>query len=197
MNNEFIQLENDLVLLRPLQKSDIDNLLDIALQKELWNTAINRINDKDDLIKYFDIALSEKEKGLSYPFVIVEKKTNKYVGSTRYGNISLENKRLEIGWTWLGKEFQRAGINISCKYLLLKYAFEDLQFNRVEFKTDVINIASRNAIENLGASVEGIFRQHIITQEGRIRDTIYYSILYYEWNIIKLELLKKMNKYLR
>ena len=129
--------------------------------------------------------------------VIVEKKTNKYVGSTRYGNISLENKRLEIGWTWLGKEFQRAGINISCKYLLLKYAFEDLQFNRVEFKTDVINIASRNAIENLGASVEGIFRQHIITQEGRIRDTIYYSILYYEWNIIKLELLKKMNKYLR
>jgi RimJ/RimL family protein N-acetyltransferase len=136
---------------------------------------------KKALEEFISLALEERQRGSSYPFVVYDKEKMAAAGSTRYGNISWKDKRIEIGWTWLGVDFQRTGLNRACKHALLKYAFETLDMERVEFKTDVSNQQARRALLKIGAKEEGILRSHSVMQDGRRRDTIYYSMLKNEW----------------
>jgi RimJ/RimL family protein N-acetyltransferase len=178
-------LENNRVLLKPLSEEDFGGLCAVGLEPSLWTISTNSITTKEDLYRYLNAAIRQREDGQSLPFTIIDKQRNQIAGCTRYGNISFENKRLEIGWTWLGIEFQKTGLNRACKYELLKYAFETLHMVRVELKADVLNLKSREAMRKIGATEEGILRKHIVTESGRIRDTVYYSILADEWETIK------------
>jgi N-acetyltransferase len=130
---------------------------------------------------YIETALREREAGVSLPFAVIYLQSGRAIGSTRYGNINLPNRRVEIGWTWYGRELQRTPVNTECKLLLLTHAFERLAMIRVEFKTDALNNKSRNALLRIGAVQEGIFRKHLICNSGRIRDTVYFSIVDAEW----------------
>ena len=143
---------------------------------------------------YVETALSEQAKGASLAFATRERSTGKIIGSTRFGNIDVPNKHVEIGWTWLSPEWQRTYVNTEAKLLMLTHAFEVWKCIRVEFKTDALNEKSRNAIERLGAKQEGIFRNHMITETGRFRDSVYFSIIEVEWPEIKSRLESKLNK---
>ena len=176
-----VVLENERARLAPLSMEDFSRLEKIAYHPDLWKLGMNTIKDAADLEAYMKIALSDRTRQLSYPFSIFDKQENAIAGSTRFGNISFANKRLEIGWTWLHPNFHGKGLNKACKFLLLQFAFEVLGFNRVEIKTDVLNLQSRKAIQKIGGKEEGIFRKHHVTSEGRIRDSIYFSIINDEW----------------
>src|SRR5216683_2728175 len=140
-----------------------------------------------------EVGLDEEERGTSLPFAIVEKATDRAIGSTRYGNIDRTHHRVEIGWTWVAREWQGTAINTEAKYLLLRHAFESLGCMRVELKTDSLNERSRAAILRIGAREEGIFRNHMITASGRIRHTVYFSIIDSEWPAVKARLETKLN----
>ena len=183
-------LENERVILKPLKISDVETLNEIAYHPQMWSVGMSNLKEPAHLKTYIESALVEKKQQLSYPFLIFDKQKKRVAGSTRFGNISFLNKRLEIGWTWIHPDFQGTGLNINCKYLLLQFAFETLLFNRVEIKTDAINLQSRKAILKIGAKEEGIFRKHQITAEGRIRDTVYHSIINNEWPNIKATIFK-------
>lgn len=179
LQNEIIILENTRVRLEPvLSANDCEKVASIALtETELLKYSPSSIHTKYDLLQYFEIALKAKQQGTVYPFLIFDKSQKKYAGSTRFGNISLQNQRLEIGWTWLGKAFQGTGLNQNIKSLMLSYAFNDLNCERVEFKADGRNIQSRRAMEKIGATYEGCLRSHTLMKDGFRRDTVYYSIL--------------------
>lgn len=179
--DQDIILESDFVLLKPLSIEDKTGFSQIAFEREIWKHSVNRIYDEAELDQFISEAISSKEIQLRLPFTIIDKTKNKIAGSTSFGNYFLKDKRIEIGWTWLGKEFRRTGLNLQCKKLLIDFAFENLNVERVEFKTDVLNIAARNALLKLGAVEEGILRSHTLMHDGRRRDTIYYSILKKEW----------------
>jgi RimJ/RimL family protein N-acetyltransferase len=142
----------------------------------------------DDFRRYVDRVLSEQEAGLSVGFATIERKSGQIVGSTRFMNIDRPNRRLEIGSTWILPHWQRTAVNTEAKYLMLRHAFEHWKCLRVEFKTDALNQQSRSAILRLGAKEEGTFRNHVITWSGRVRDSVYFSILNTEWPEIKLRL---------
>lgn len=192
-NNNII-LENERAKLTPLQKNDIIELDKIAYEPSLWRLGMSNLKDKRDLEKYIDVALKEKQDKIAYPFLIFDKQTNSVAGSTRYANISFPNKKLEIGWTWMHPSFQGTGINKACKFLLLQFAFETLQLNRVELKTDLLNQQSQKAMRKIGAKEEGVFRSHSITSEGRVRDSIFFSIINTEWEDIKQTIFKEFIK---
>jgi RimJ/RimL family protein N-acetyltransferase len=141
---------------------------------------------------YIEEALDGQARGLCLPFATVEKSAGRVVGSTRYGNIDLENRHVEIGWTWITRDWQRTFVNTEAKYLMLGYAFEKLDCRRVEFKTDSLNERSRNAILRLGAKEEGTFRNHMVTSSGRMRHSVYYSIIDSEWPDIRSNLEKRL-----
>ena len=187
---QSIILENERVQLRSLHTDDFETLNLIAYHPAIWEVGMNNLKEPAHLREYIQAALIEKINKCSYPFLIIDKQQNQVAGSTRFGNISFDNKRLEIGWTWLHPDFQGTGLNKACKFLLLQFAFETLHFNRVEIKTDVINQQSRKAILKIGAKEEGIFRKHQLTADGRIRDTVYYSIINDEWPILKSGIFK-------
>jgi len=179
-NREHV-LENDRARLEPLQEKHFEKLLPIALHKELWLYTAAKINSEEDFRKYFNQAIHEFNSQTSYPFAIIDKQENRYAGSTRFGNISLENKRMEIGWTWYHPELQRTGLNRSCKHLLLHYGFHSLGLNRIELKTSLLNLRSQTAMEKIGAVKEGVLRRHMINDDGVVRDTVYYSFIREEW----------------
>jgi RimJ/RimL family protein N-acetyltransferase len=172
-----------------------DDLLSVGLDESIWELNPRSIETPDDLRDYIKSALKEARSGISIPFAIVLRGSGKAVGSTRFGNIDVPNRRLEIGWTWLGRNWWRTGANTECKILLLTHGFEDLGCARVELKTDVLNVRSRNAILRIGAREEGVLRKHILTQGGRWRDTVYYSILDHEWPVVKKRLESMKAKY--
>lgn len=176
-----IILENDFVLLKPLSIDDKNGFIKIAFDEDIWRYSVSRIYDEADLDQFISNAVSSKEKKLRFPFTIIDKVKNKIAGSTSFGNYSAKDKRIEIGWTWLGKEFWGTGLNLRCKYLLVSFLFEKSNVERIEFKTDILNIAARNSLLKLGAIEEGILRSHTLMHDGRRRDTIYYSILKKEW----------------
>ena len=176
-----VVLENERARLAPLSMEDFGRLETIAYHPDLWKLGMSNIKEAADLEGYMKLALSERSQHLSYPFSIFDKEKSSIAGSTRFGNISFAHKRLEIGWTWLHPTFHGKGLNKACKFLLLQFAFEELGFNRVEIKTDVLNLQSRKAIRKIGGKEEGIFRKHQVTSEGRIRDSIYFSIINDEW----------------
>jgi RimJ/RimL family protein N-acetyltransferase len=182
---EEIVLENERARLTPLRDTDDLVLAEIAYEPQIWEWGMSNLKEPADLRVYIDTALTERQNKVSYPFLIFDKKMNCAAGSTRFGSISVPNKRVEIGWTWLHPRHQGSGLNKACKFLLLKFAFETLLVNRVELKTDVLNQQSRKAITKIGAREEGIFRKHQVTVTGRERDSIFFSIIRDEWPEIK------------
>lgn len=188
MNSLFeqnITLENCRVSIVPFDQQYREGLKDIIFDKLIWRYMGMVVKTDQDLNNYINSTLLERSEGKSYPFIIIDKTTNRVAGSTRLGNINFHNKRLEIGWTWYGKEFQGTGLNQACKYELLKYIFEEMKFNRVQLSTDIDNLRSQKAILKLGAKQEGIFRNNYIDQNGNKRDDVYFSIISDEWMNIK------------
>lgn len=181
-----IILENSFVLLRPINENDIDNLLIVATKdKDLLQFSPTQIYTKELLKMYIDKAVGNRRDKNRYTFVVFDKTNNAYAGSTSFLNISNVDDRLEIGATWYGKEFQRTGLNRNCKFLLLEYIFGNLDAERVEFKTDERNLASRKAIEKIGGHFEGVLRRHTLMCDGFRRNTVSYSILKPEWDGLK------------
>lgn len=184
--NFYPHLENKRVHLRPLQESDIALLRPIALaQPELFRFMSTFIKSDDDLKRFVLQALSDREDGKSIPFIIIDKSTNMPAGSTRFGNLEEQHKRVEIGWTWIGAEFHNTGLNKAMKYAMLQYAFETMDMNRVEIKTNEHNQRSRRAIESIGGQYEGLLRNHMVNDDGTSRNTVYYSIIKEEWPGVK------------
>ncbi len=178
-------LEGVHVRLEPLAKAHLAGLAQVGLEEELWRWIPTPVRTQEEMAAYIETALAEQERGVSLPFAIVDKATGRAIGSTRYGNIDRTHRRVEIGWTWVAREWQRTAMNTEAKYLLLKHAFEMLGCIRVELKTDSLNERSRAAILRIGAREEGIFRNHMITSTGRIRHTVYFSIIDSEWPAVK------------
>ena len=174
-------LENERVRLEPLEERHISILAKVALDKALWLYTSAKINSFADYEKYMNTALQEKENNQAFPFVVFDKISQSYAGSTRFGSFSWENKRLEIGWTWYGTSYQGTGITKQCKFLLLSYGFENLDLNRIELKTSLLNEKSQRAMLRIGAVKEGILRRHIINDDGTLRDSVYFSFIKEEW----------------
>ena len=189
---ESVTLEGSHVRLAPLSLDHLDGLCDAGLDEELWKWVPARVLDRQGMKDYVELALDERRRGLSIPFATTLRQGGRIVGCTRYANISVRDGRLEIGWTWIGKPWQRSAVNTEAKYLMLRHAFETLGCTRVELKTDGLNERSRNAILRLGAKQEGVLRRHTLTYSGRIRDTVYFSILDDEWPAVKAGLEAKL-----
>jgi RimJ/RimL family protein N-acetyltransferase len=170
-------------------------LSEAGMHEELWRLNPTPVRTSEEMRAYIEEALLARSRGTALPFATIEKSSGHAIGSTRYGNIEMEHRRLEIGWTWITPRWQRTAVNTEAKYLMLRHAFEQLNCMRVEFKTDVLNERSRNAILRLGAKEEGIFRNHMITSTGRIRDSIYFSIIDTEWPEVKAGLERKLESY--
>ncbi|WP_299110707.1 GNAT family protein [uncultured Winogradskyella sp.] len=182
-----IELENDRVLLIPFDNKRNEELKDIIFDKEIWEFMGMSINNEQGLKNYISKTIKDKNNRLCYPFLIIDKETNKVAGCTRYGNVNSASKKCEIGWTWYGTEFQGTGLNKACKFELLKFGFETIGFKRIQFSTDQDNLRSQKAIENLGAQKEGVFRNNYVASNGKSRNDVYYSIIKEEWQSLKDE----------
>jgi len=182
----------DTVELQPLQAVHAETLLDAAADGELWNLKVTVIPGPTTVDQYIATAVAGREDGTMLPFVIVRKDTGAIVGSTRFWKIDRANRKMEIGHTWLARSAQRTHINTECKLLLLTHAFEQMNATRVQFTTDELNTASRDAILRLGALQEGIIRHERIMPDGRIRNSVRFSIIETEWPEIKARLQKKL-----
>jgi RimJ/RimL family protein N-acetyltransferase len=187
-----VTLSGSFVRLEPMQPGHHEALCRVGLHSELWRWGIAPLLTPAHMRAYMAQALDELQRGVSLPFVTVALPSGEVVGSTRYGSIDPANHRLEIGWTWIAPSHQRTRVNTEAKLLLLTHAFERLGANRVELKTDALNTQSRNAIVRIGAVEEGTFRKHIITASGRVRDSVYYSIIDTEWPAVKAGLERKL-----
>ena len=185
MDNRAVTLEGRHVRLEPLTLAHHPELCEIGLDEDLWRWTTTHISTPAEMRAYIEAALEEQSRGTALPFATILKSTGRAVGSTRFGNIDGANRRLEIGWTWVGREWQRTPVNTEAKYLMLGHAFEALGAIRVEFKTDVLNERSRRAILRLGATEEGTLRNHMITSTGRFRHSVYFSIIDSEWPAVK------------
>lgn len=185
-----LTLENDRVLLRPLTESDIEHLLPFALHEpDLWTYSLQQGGGEENLRKYISTALEDKRKGGSYPFIVIDKSTQEYAGSTRFYDIQKTHNTVQLGYTWYGKRYQGTGLNKHCKFLMLSYAFDELGIARVEFRADANNARSIAAMESIGCTVEGILRSNCASPTGR-RDSIVLSILLEEWNATVKDRLK-------
>ncbi len=187
-------LEDDCVLLRPLQIEDCNNLLPFSLKEpELWKYSLIKASGKENLENYINTAIEARAAGKEYPFIVFDKRTQAYAGSTRFYDIQVAQKTLQLGYTWYGNKFQGTGLNRHCKYLLLQFAFERLGMERVEFRADNTNERSIAAMKSIGCIVEGVLRSHTIKADGTRRDSIVLSILRNEWeNGVKEKLAAKL-----
>ncbi len=189
MDVQPVTLSGSAVRLEPLTLDHVPALVGIGLDPDLWRWIPTNVANAADMRTYVERALDEQRRGVSVPFAIVAQKSDEVIGSTRYMNIDSANRRLEIGCTWLTHAFQRGPYNTEAKLLLLTHAFEIQGAIRVELKTDALNQQSRNAIARIGGKEEGTFRNHMITDSGRIRDTVYFSIIESEWPAVKARLI--------
>jgi RimJ/RimL family protein N-acetyltransferase len=192
MKVEPVTLEGRHVRLEPLSLAHQGALAEVGLEEELWRWIPTAVRTPAEMTAYIQAALEDQERGAALPFAIVEKAGGRAIGSTRYANIDCTHRRLEIGWTWVARQWQRTAVNTEAKYLLLRHAFESLGCIRVELKTDSLNERSRAAILRIGAREEGTFRNHMITASGRIRHSVYFSILDSEWPAVKSLLESKL-----
>jgi RimJ/RimL family protein N-acetyltransferase len=188
MNLQPVTLNGRHVRLEPLRAEHVPALARVGLAPEIWRWIPTPVTTPGEMRSYVATALDEQQRGVSLPFVILDAATNEVIGSTRFGAIEPKHRRVEIGWTWLAVSHQRTAANTEAKRLLLGHAFEVLGAMRVELKTDALNEKSRNAIRRIGAKEEGIFRQHLITASGRVRDTVYHSIIESEWPEVRRRL---------
>jgi N-acetyltransferase len=178
---EYI-LEDERVLLRPLRTNDVKNLLSIALNEpETWKYSSKNAGSEELLTRYINEAVDLRKTGLEYPFIVFDKKANAYAGSTRFYDIQQENATLQLGYTWYGKDFRGTGMNKHCKFLLLQFAFESMNAERVEFRADARNEVSIAAMKSIGCTVEGLIRSHGYLRDGGRRDSVILSILKDEW----------------
>lgn len=179
---ENIVLENDRVMLRPLQQGDLDYLLPFAEQEpELWHYSAVSAAGRNGMDAYLKFAISQRNLQLEYPFIVFDKQSNEWAGSSRFYDIQLGYLTTQLGYTWYGEKFQRTGLNRHCKLLLLSYAFEDWGMERVEFRADLRNERSVNAMKNIGCTMEGVLRSNMPLAQGGRRDSIVLSILKKEW----------------
>lgn len=191
-----VTLVGKVVCLEPLSEAHIEDLAIVGNDKSIWEYMLcGEVTNKEKMLSFVKKALNRQSKETSLPFAVIHLASSKAVGCSSYLYIQKEHRSLEIGGTWYGSKYQRTGVNTECKYLLLKYAFEELNCIRVQLKTDLRNIRSQRAIERIGARKEGIFRNHLITPDGTIRDSIYYSIIDSEWSELKTKLEKIMLSY--
>jgi N-acetyltransferase len=189
-----VTLQGDHVRLEPLTPGHHSALCESCLDEDLWRWMPRRVRDPEQMREYIATALREQEQGLSLPFATVEVASGRVVGSTRFMNIAGPHRRVEIGSTFIARPWQRTAVNTEAKYLMLGHAFETLGCLRVELKTDSLNERSRAAILRLGATEEGTFRNHMVLDDGRIRHTVYYSIIDSEWPDLRARLRAKLGR---
>jgi RimJ/RimL family protein N-acetyltransferase len=186
----LLTLEGNVVLLEPLRREHVDLFWEAAKESidEIFRWIPYSVRSRGDFQRIVANALAEQERGESVPFATVERASGGVIGGTRFMNMDLPNRRVEIGSTWIAPAWQRTAINTEAKYLMLRHAFETWQCLRVELKTDALNQKSRDAILRLGAKEEGIFRKHMVTWNGRVRDSVFFSIVDTEWPQVKAQL---------
>ena len=185
---EPVVLEGTFVRLEPMTLEHHTGLCEIGLDPEIWRFTTVMIRTAEEMRGYMESALALQRENATLPFVTIERSSGRIIGSTRFGNYDPANRRIEIGWTWIARPWQRTAINTEAKYLMLSHAFEKLHCVRVELKTDVLNAPSRKAMLRIGAKEEGVLRKHTLMWSGRYRDSIYYSILDEEWPDVKQQL---------
>lgn len=174
-------LESESLILRPILESDFNEMKMLTQDKEMWTYFTSDLANPEELLKWIQSAIKALEKKERLAFTIINKADNSIVGSTSLGNYSERDKRIEIGWTWISRGEQGSGLNQKVKFILLKYCFEELCLERVESKTDVLNIAARKGLKKSGLIEEGVLRSHTLLANGRRRDSIYYAMLKNEW----------------
>jgi RimJ/RimL family protein N-acetyltransferase len=190
---EPVTLEGRFIRLEPLSLAHHAQLCEVGLEEELWRWIPQNVRTPEDMRAYIEEALRAQAQGGALPFATLDKASGRAIGSTRFGNIDRTNRHVEIGWTWLGLAWQRTAANTEAKYLMLRHAFETWKCLRVEFKTDSLNARSRAALLRIGAKEEGVFRNHVITWTGRIRHSVYFSIIDSEWPGVKASLERKLS----
>jgi N-acetyltransferase len=183
-----VTLEGRRVRLEPLSIDHVPGLAEVALDPAIWQWTTARPKTVDDLSEWAATALANRDAGTDYPFATIELATGRPIGSSRFMSIALEHRRVEIGWTWVAPAWQRTGANREAKLLMLGHAFDTLGCRRVEFKTDSLNEPSRRALLGIGATFEGIFRNHMVMPDGRIRHSAYYSVIDEEWPDVRAAL---------
>lgn len=188
-------LEGSVVSLVPMEMNQLAQLWEAADSADIWEFTSSVIDKKDTMQLTMEKALEEREKGTQVPFSVLDKRTGKFIGSTRYMDISPIHRTLEIGWTWYHPDYWRTAVNTEAKYLLLQHAFEKMGMNRVQFCADSRNIRSQKAIIRIGAKKEGVLRKHRVISNGFVRDTMIFSIIKEEWPSVKSMLQGKMNRF--
>lgn len=183
-----VTLEGSLVRLEPLSRAHLDGLAAVAFDPLIWRFTIARPTDRAGLEAWLEAALANAAAGSEVPFATIDRASGRPIGSTRFMSIVPEHRRLEIGWTWLGRDWQRTGANREAKYLQMRHAFEVLGANRVEFKTDSRNEAARGGLLGAGTTFEGIFRNHMVMPDGPLRHSAWYSVIASEWPAVKMAL---------
>lgn len=191
-----VTLQGKYVRLEPMGEQHIQGLTEIGVGQDFWSFMLyGDMKTEADMRHWVLDILDREKKGGDLPFAVVHLASGKIAGATRYLNIMPKDRGLEVGGTWYGKEFQRTAVNTECKYLLLTHAFEVLKAIRVQIKTDSLNVRSQAAIERIGAMKEGVLRNHMILPDGRIRHSVFYSILDSEWAGVKKNLEAMLKKY--
>ena len=180
-----VTLEGRIVRLEPLSLDHLDGLVEVGLDPTIWRWTIARPTDRDGIRRWIETAVAAREAGTELPFTTVDVATGRPIGSTRFLSIVPEHRRLEIGWTWVTTAWQRRGANPEAKYLPLRHAFEDLEANRVEFKTDSRNEKANPALASIGARFEGTFRNHMVMPDGPLRHSNYYAVVVEDWPRVK------------
>ena len=185
MDVKPVTLDGDRVRMEPMTEEHLDALVLAGGFDELWLLTAVNAEKREDMKTYVDVALADAANGTALPFVTVDKASARVIGSSRFGNIDRPNRKVEIGWTWITPAFQRTHVNSEAKLLMMTHAFEVWNCVRVELKTDVLNMKSRNAMLRIGATEEGVLRKNQLTQGGRYRDSIYFSVLDTEWPAVR------------
>lgn len=191
---EPVELSAHGVLLRPLQLQDETGLAQAAADGRLWELRVTSVPAPGQTRSYIETALGLRERGSRLPFVVIEQASGQIIGCTSYHDIVPEVRRVEIGYTWYAKRWQRTHVNTTCKWLLLRHAFETLQCPVVGWRTDNLNLASQQAIERLGAHKDGVIRRHALRRDGTIRDTVMYSLTREEWPEVQQRLLDRLEQ---
>jgi RimJ/RimL family protein N-acetyltransferase len=194
MQIQPITLEGQFIRLEPLSMAHHTALCEVGLDEALWRWTTNLVRTPEDMRLYIEEALAAQAAGTALPFATIERSSGRAIGSTRFGNIDHAHRRLEIGWTWLGVNWQRTAANTEAKLLMLRHTFHTWGCYRAEFKTDSLNETSRRALLRIGAKEEGILRNHMITYSGRLRHSVYFSIIDSEWPGVEAELIRRLRR---
>jgi RimJ/RimL family protein N-acetyltransferase len=181
-------LENDRVRLTPITEADREGVRAVAMDPDIWRYFVAAVDTDADFEAFFDTNLADHADGRRFVYVITDKDSGRVAGSMSFGNMAEADRRLEVGWSWLGRDFRGRGVNHWAKALLLEHAFEVLGAERAEFKTDVLNVQARRGLANIGATEEGTLRSFNYMPGGRRRDAVFYSVLRSEWPAVRAQL---------